>query len=140
MSAESFEIRMLKRNIHTVLLPLDLAICTMDDPPDIFAPHRFVFDTVMLIEGVVPTVGFHVKFVQKLVAGYATVAFGAADPFDPTFDPVACAIDELAYAGAQRIIIISETGRPRPEQRRIKFLISDLRLELEERSWKQLLD
>lgn len=140
MTAESFEIRMLKRNIHTVLLPLDLAICTMDDPPDIFAPHRFVFDTVMLIAGVVPTVGFHVKFIQKLVAGYATVAFGAADPFDPSFDAAEEPIKDLARAGAQRIIMISETGRPRPEQRHLRALISELGLQLEERSWKLLLD
>jgi len=140
MSAESFEIRMLKRDVRTVLLPLDLTICTMSDPPDLFAPDRFVFDTVMLIEGVVPTVGFHAKFVQKLVAGCATVAFGATDPFDPEFDAAEDALKDLAHAGAHRIITISETGQSGPEHQRLQALISELGLQLEERSWKQLLD
>lgn len=140
MSADSFEIRMHKPDVRTVLLPLDLSICTISDPPDLFAQHRFAFDTVMLIEGVVPTVGFHVKFVQKLVAGYATVAFGGSAPFDPEFDAAAVALDELAYAGAKRIIMISETGRPRPEHEHLHALINELGLQLEERSWKQLLE
>lgn len=139
MTVESFETRLLKRNVHTVLLPLDLTICTMDDPPDLFAPHRFVFDTVMLIEGGVPTVGFHMKFAQKLVAGYATVAFGSADPFGPKFEAAEDALEDLAHAGAQRIIMISETGQSGPEHRHLIAFIGDLGLQIEERSWKRLL-
>jgi len=110
MSAESFEIRMLKRDVRTVLLPLDLTICTMSDP------------------------------LQKLVAGCATVAFGATDPFDPEFDAAEDALKDLAHAGAHRIITISETGQSGPEHQRLQALISELGLQLEERSWKQLLD
>ena len=38
MSAESFEIGMLKPDVRTVLLPLNLTICTMVDPPDLSQP------------------------------------------------------------------------------------------------------
>jgi hypothetical protein len=60
---------------HTLLLPLDLDLSSMNDPHLIYSHGRFVFDAVLLVEGQVATAGFTVKALEKLIAGYAPLLY-----------------------------------------------------------------
>ncbi|MEJ6390580.1 hypothetical protein [Gymnodinialimonas ulvae] len=96
---------------HTVLVPLDLEFGNTPDADLLAISGRLLFDTVLLLEEVVPVAGFGVKPLEKLVAGYAPVLYGLEDETDPE-DPFDDAMRRLRCAGAKRMIFVAKDDIP----------------------------
>ncbi|MBU2991889.1 hypothetical protein Q4555_14385 [Octadecabacter sp. 1_MG-2023] len=70
-----------------------------------FAPQYF--DTVVLIEGVVAQYGFHVEFLQKLIAGYAELKYGLKDDDRPEQTASADVFGRLREAGKDTLLLVA---------------------------------
>lgn len=97
----------LKSNSN-VLVPLDLKFRSLTEPELFiqFAPQHF--DTVLLLESIVPLAGFHVKFLEKLVAGYAKLTYGQRDGDELEDTTFAGTFRTLREAGKQNPLLISD--------------------------------
>lgn len=96
--------------VHTALLPLDLAIGTMDDPSALYDQGYRLFDTVLMIENLIPLSGFAAKSLEKLVSGFAPFLYAQLNSETVPEDVLAAALEKLWTAGGRRIILASETG------------------------------
>lgn len=68
-----------------------------------FAPQYF--DTVVLIEGVVAQHGFHVKYLQKLIAGCAELKYGLKDHDRPEQAASADIFKRLRETGKDTLLL-----------------------------------
>lgn len=124
---------------HTALVPLDLAIGSMDDPHAILECGYRVFDTVLLIDDFVPLEGFATKFLQKLVSGYAPVLYAQSDTLmarEPTYTTP---LKMLRSAGCRRIIVTSSSGQMNAASHALLELASSFGFVVELLSWRHLI-
>ncbi|MEL6464381.1 MAG: hypothetical protein AAFQ58_05370 [Pseudomonadota bacterium] len=96
--------------VHTVLVPLDLAIGATPDADRLNDLGRLLFDTVLMMKNLVPTSGFAAKSLKKLVAGYAPIVYGFAEDGEPE-EVFREALLRLS-AGAGEAIFVSKVGAP----------------------------
>jgi len=83
----------------------------MSDPHAILECGYRVFDTVLMIEGLVPLEGFATKFLQKLVSGFAPIVYAQSKMVTERKSTDATPLDMLRTAGCRRIIFTSSSGQ-----------------------------
>jgi hypothetical protein len=126
---------------HAVLLPLDLNIYDMDDSELFRRRCHFVFDTVLIIEGLVPTSGFGLKGIEKNVAGHAILLYGIRD-FDQLPDVkkiVRERLHRIKDGGAKRVILVHTENPETVDQHNIAATAESLGYAVELQTWKTLM-
>lgn len=99
--------------VHTVLLPLDLCVDEVEDWDFLGRHCHFVFDTVLIVQGLVATYGFRLKAIEKAVAGHSLLLYGAAG-FDETPNVAEIArkrLHRMKAGGAERLILVHTENR-----------------------------
>ncbi|MEJ6404078.1 hypothetical protein [Yoonia sp. 2307UL14-13] len=122
---------------HTVLVPLDLGIGATPDANLLCDHRRLKFDTVLLMEGLVPTSGFAAKSLEKLIAGYAPIVYRLADERSLA-EIFRDSLTHLSAAGACRIDFVSEDGKPDEQMVRYVDITEKLGFRAKLLSWVEL--
>lgn len=129
---------------HTVLLPLDLSIHLIDgaDEAEHFSRRgNLVFDTVLLIEGLVGFSPFDYKTVAKNFGGQFAVIFGIAD-FEEVPDAVKIAQEYLLrikQGGGKRVILVHTQEPSIVDTHDMASVAEGLGFSIERKTWKTLL-
>ncbi|MHA6267090.1 HAD family hydrolase [Aliiroseovarius sp. CAU 1755] len=126
---------------HTVLLPLDLNIYDMGDTELFRKRCHFVFDTVLIIEGLVATSGFGLKAIEKNVAGHAVIVFGAAGIGEASdvSEIVHERLHRIKYGGGEKLILVHTENPKAVDRLNIAGIAEDLGYDVELRTWKTLM-
>lgn len=95
---------------HTVLMPLDLILGSIEDRHMLLTRGRLIFDVVLLLEDMVPTAGFMLKTLEKLIAGYAPIVHCLNDQTAPMQTEFPRALRRLQGAGASKIVMVAAAG------------------------------
>lgn len=129
---------------NTVLLPLDLRIFNIDgvDEPERFGRRcNLVFDTVLIIEGLVGFSPFDIKTVEKNFGGQFAVIFGIAD-FEEVPDAVKIAQEYLLrikQGGGKRVILVHTQDPSLVDTHDMASVAEGLGFSVERRTWETLL-
>ncbi|MCL3881036.1 hypothetical protein [Marivita sp. GX14005] len=102
---------------HTILLPLDLDLGSMEDPHRLLTHGRFIFDAVLLLEGQVPMAGFAVKTLEKLVADFAPIVTNLDNDFFDGGEELRTNLRRLSARGAKSVIAVSRHLDDGPDYR-----------------------
>jgi len=127
--------------VHTVLLPLDLSVGEAGDLEFLRRHSHFVFDTVLIVEGLVATSGFGMKAIEKAAAGNSLILYSAAG-FDETLDLAEIVRERLhrmKHGGAERLILVHAENREEADHHNIVAIAEHLGYEVELRTWKTLM-
>lgn len=98
---------------NTVLLPLDLDLYELANTDCLHRWSHFVFDTVLIVEGLIAISGFGLKFIEKNFGGKAVLVYGIADEDDEQ-DVAEIARERLGRirtGGGARVILV-HAGNP----------------------------
>ncbi|WP_298837744.1 hypothetical protein [uncultured Roseobacter sp.] len=123
---------------HTVLLPLDLELGSMEDPHALLTHGRLIFDTVLLLKEFVPTEGFKAKALEKLIADYAPIVYALGEDNDPAHVVLSDVLGRLHQAGARQIVMVSATGETRNTKGDLQRLIEAHGFECHICAWNSL--
>ncbi|APX12436.1 hypothetical protein BWR18_12675 [Tateyamaria omphalii] len=123
---------------HTILMPLDLDLGSMEDPHRLLTHGRFIFDIVLLLDGQVPTAGFAVKTLEKLVADFAPIISSLDDDFFDGAEELRTNLLRLSAGGAKSVIAVSRKLDMGPNQHFIKDQVQRAELPWHHTTWDGL--
>ncbi|QIE41456.1 hypothetical protein G5B39_05485 [Rhodobacteraceae bacterium SC52] len=123
---------------HTILMPLDLDLGSMEDPHRLVTHGRFIFDAVLLLEGQVPTAGFAVKALEKLVADFAPIIASLDDDFFDGAEELHTNLHRLSAGGAKSVIAVSGHLDEGPDYRFVEEQVKTAGLFWHHTSWDGL--
>lgn len=126
---------------NTVLLPLDLNLYDMGDTDCLHRGSHFVFDTSLIVEGLVATSGFGLKIIEKDIGSRAVLVYGITDE-DHTPDVAAIVRERLGrirIGGGAKVILV-HTGNPAEvDDHKIAEIAQSFGYCVELRTWKTLM-
>jgi len=126
---------------NIVLLPLDLNIYDMGDTDILRRWNHFVFDTVLIVEGVVATSGFSLKALEKNIGSGAVLLYGIADEDEPQ-DTGAIVQERLLHirrSGGVKLILVHTNSAAEADDHNIAEIARGLGYCVELRTWKTLM-
>lgn len=123
---------------HTVLVPLDLELGSMRDPHRLLTHGRCVFDTVLLVESLVPTAGFKVKFLEKLVADFAPIIVILDNELNDGREELRNSLMRFSSGGAKTVIAVSRRMDELPGYQFLEDQVRDAGLAWHRTIWDDL--
>ncbi|WP_146120764.1 hypothetical protein [Roseobacter denitrificans] len=125
---------------HTILMPLDLDLGSMEDPHRLLTHGRFIFDIVLLLEGRVPAAGFAVKTLEKLVADFAPIVTSLDDDFLDGAEELRTNLRRLSAGGAKSVIAVSRHLDEGPDYQFVKDQVKRAGLLWHQITWNDLVN
>ena len=125
---------------HTILMPLGLDLGSMEDPHRLLTHGRFIFDAVLLLEEQVPTAGFAVKALEKLVADFAPIIASLDDDFFDGAEELRTNLRRLSTGGAKSVIAVSRHLDEGPDYQFVKDQVKRAGLLWHQSTWDDLVN
>lgn len=124
---------------HTVLMPLDLRLGSMEDRHMLLTRGRLIFDVVLLLQDMEPTADFMLKTLEKLISGYAPIVHCLNDNTAPMQTEFPRAMRRLQGAGARKIVMVAADGGLEARTSEYRNIAETYGFECSFRTWNDLL-